>query len=62
MEDWRSYPIRVGADLLSVDENIYHREILLQQSSSLFCDDERRVELNYVNGIVGVAPSENGLL
>ncbi len=48
--------------MLSVDEMIYHREILLQQSSSLFCDDESKVELNYVNGIVGVAPSGNGLL
>lgn len=62
MEEWKSYPIRVGADMLSIDETVYHREILLQQSSSLFCDDGKRVELNYVNGIAGAAPSETGPL
>ena len=62
MEDWKSYPIRVGADILSKDESVYHRDMLLHQSSSLFCDDGRRVELDYVNGIGGATTSKDGAL
>ena len=62
MDEWKTYPIRVGADMLSIDEMVCHREILLQQSSSLFCDDTRKVELDYVDGIAGADPSENGPL
>ena len=62
MEEWKSYPIRVGADMLSNDENVYHREMLLQQSSSLFCEDETRVDLNYVNGIGEATTSKDGAL
>lgn len=62
MEEWKSYPIRVGADMLSNDENVYHREMLLQQSSSLFCEDGRRVDLNYVNGIGEATTSKDGAL
>lgn len=62
MEEWKSYPIRVGVDMLSIDENVYHREMLLQQSSSLFCEDGRRVDLNYVNGIGEATTSKDGAL
>ena len=62
MEEWKSYPIRVGADMLSNDENVYHREMLLQQSSSLFCEDGRRVDLNYVNDMDEATTTKDGAL
>ena len=62
MEEWKSYPLRVGADMLSHDENVYHREMLLRQSSSLFCEDGREVDLNFVNGTGEATTSKDGAL